>query len=79
MCIRDSPLAHCGFTAWANQTAQPAAALCFGFVGGMPIGIQVIGPRFADAEVMRLTKWLESKRPGSMTWPDPAAVRTGGN
>ena len=73
------PLAHCGFTAWANQTAQPAAALCFGFGGGMPIGIQVIGPRFADSEVLRLTKWLESKRPDTITWPDPAAVRTGGN
>lgn len=72
------PLGHCGFTAWFNQTAQPAAALCFGFSNHMPVGIQVIGPRFADAEVLRLTKWLEGKRPGKMSWPAPAAIRMGG-
>ncbi|GAB7066674.1 amidase [Mycobacterium hodleri] len=72
------PLAHCGFTAWANQTAQPAAALCFGFGDGMPVGIQVIGPRFADADVLRLTKWLEAARPVTVTWPSPAAVHQGG-
>jgi Asp-tRNA(Asn)/Glu-tRNA(Gln) amidotransferase A subunit family amidase len=74
------PLAHCGFTAWFNQTAQPAAALCFGLRDGMPVGIQVIGPRFADTRVLRLTKWLETHRPVTMTWPDPAAVlQTGGS
>jgi Asp-tRNA(Asn)/Glu-tRNA(Gln) amidotransferase A subunit family amidase len=73
------PLAHCGFTAWFNQTAQPAAALCFGMSDDMPVGIQVIGPRFADQQVLRLTKWLEARRPVSMAWPAPAvAVRTGG-
>jgi amidase/aspartyl-tRNA(Asn)/glutamyl-tRNA(Gln) amidotransferase subunit A len=73
------PLAHCGFTAWFNQTAQPASALCFGFSDGMPVGIQVIGPRFADQQVLRLTKWLESRRPVPVSWPEPAAaLRTGG-
>ncbi|CAN5584586.1 amidase [soil metagenome] len=72
------PLAHCGFTAWFNQTAQPASALCFGMSDGMPVGIQVIGPRFADAAVLRLTKWLESRRPVTIVWPEPAAVRMGG-
>lgn len=74
------PLAHCGFTAWFNQTAQPAAALCFGFIDGMPIGIQVIGPRFADPQVLQLTKWLEGRRPVTIVWPEPAAaLRTGGS
>lgn len=73
------PLAHCGFTAWFNQTAQPAGALCFGMHDGMPVGIQVIGPRFADRDVLRLTKWLESNRPVTIEWPSPvAAVSTGG-
>lgn len=73
------PLAHCGFTAWFNQTAQPASALCFGMRDGMPVGIQVIGPRFADRDVLRLTKWLESNRPVTIEWPTPvAAVSTGG-
>jgi amidase/aspartyl-tRNA(Asn)/glutamyl-tRNA(Gln) amidotransferase subunit A len=74
------PLAHCGFTAWFNQTAQPAAALCFGFSDGMPVGIQVIGPRFADPQVLQLTKWLEGRRPVTIAWPEPAAaLRTGGS
>jgi amidase/aspartyl-tRNA(Asn)/glutamyl-tRNA(Gln) amidotransferase subunit A len=73
------PLAHCGFTAWFNQTAQPASALCFGMSTGMPVGIQVIGPRFADREVLRLTKWLEQNRPVTIVWPAPAAaISTGG-
>lgn len=73
------PLAHCGFTAWFNQTTQPASALCFGFSGGMPVGIQVIGPRFDDQRVLRLTKWLESRRPVAMNWPEPvSALSTGG-
>ncbi|WP_173007856.1 amidase family protein [Mycolicibacterium sp. P1-18] len=73
------PLAHCGFTAWANQTAQPAAALRFGFADGMPVGIQVVGPRFADADVLRLTKWLEAARPATITWPAPATAHQGGH
>ncbi|MGE2736992.1 amidase [Mycolicibacterium vaccae] len=72
------PLGHCGFTAWFNQTAQPAAALCFGRADGLPIGVQVIGPRFADRAVLRLTKWLEARRPFSLQWPRPAAETTGG-
>lgn len=66
------PLAHCGFTAWSNQTGAPASAVCFGFVDGMPVGIQVIGPRFADRDVLRLTKWLEGARGFDMSWPQLA-------
>jgi Asp-tRNA(Asn)/Glu-tRNA(Gln) amidotransferase A subunit family amidase len=74
------PLGHCGFTAWFNQTAQPASALCFGMASEMPVGIQVVGPRFADRSVLRLTKWLELARPFAITWPGPsAAVPAGGN
>lgn len=69
------PLAHCGFTAWFNQTAQPASALCFGRSDGMPVGVQVVGPRFADRDVLRLTKWLEQRRPFEIDWPRPAAAR----
>ncbi|MDI9927459.1 amidase [Rhodococcus sp. IEGM 1341] len=67
------PLGHCSFTAWFNQTAQPASALCFGFSGPMPVGIQVVGPRFADQAVLRLTKWLEGAREIEMNWPTAVA------
>ncbi|MGB2948729.1 MAG: amidase [Rhodococcus sp. (in: high G+C Gram-positive bacteria)] len=68
------PLAHCGFTAWFNQTAQPASALCFGFSEHTPVGIQVAGPRFADQAVLRLTKWLEGAREIEMNWPTAVAA-----
>jgi len=72
------PLAHCGFTAWANQTAAPASAVCFGFAAGMPVGVQVIGPRLADRAVLRLTKWLERARGFDIDWPHPVAAGVGG-
>ncbi|MBY4040208.1 amidase [Rhodococcus fascians] len=68
------PLGHCSFTAWFNQTAQPASALCFGFSAHMPVGIQVVGPRFADQAVLRLTKWLEGAREIEMNWPTAVAA-----
>lgn len=68
------PLAHCSFTAWFNQTAQPASSICFGFAEHMPIGIQVAGPRFADQAVLRLTKWLEGARKFDMAWPTEVAA-----
>lgn len=72
------PLGHCSFTAWFNQTAQPASALCFGFAEHMPVGIQVAGPRYADQAVLRLTKWLETAREEPMNWPtDVAAQKIG--
>jgi amidase/aspartyl-tRNA(Asn)/glutamyl-tRNA(Gln) amidotransferase subunit A len=69
------PLAHCGFTAWANQTGAPASAVCFGFAETMPVGLQVIGPRFADRDVMRLTKWLETARGFDPAWPQPVTEK----
>lgn len=72
------PLAHCGFTAWFNQTGQPAAALCFGISDAMPVGLQVVGARFADREVLRFTKWLERSRPFTIAWPEFASTHTGG-
>jgi amidase len=63
------PLAHCSFTAWFNQTGQPAATVSLGFSEGMPVGVQVIGPRFADLDVLRLAGWLEERRGYEIEWP----------
>ena len=64
------PLAHCGFTAWFNQTGQPASSLCFGLDDtGCPLGIQIAGRRFDDQRVLRATRWLEERRPFPMAWP----------
>ena len=64
------PLTHCGFTAWFNQTGQPASSLCFGLDdAGCPHGIQIAGRRFDDRRVLRATRWLEERRPFPMAWP----------
>jgi amidase/aspartyl-tRNA(Asn)/glutamyl-tRNA(Gln) amidotransferase subunit A len=68
------PLAHCGFTAWFNQTAQPASSVCFGMADGCPIGIQIAGRRFDDQGVLRMTKWIEDHRPFPMPWPVDLSV-----
>lgn len=41
------------YTYIANILGLPAASVPCGFVDGMPIGLQIIGPRFADVKVMR--------------------------
>jgi amidase/aspartyl-tRNA(Asn)/glutamyl-tRNA(Gln) amidotransferase subunit A len=75
-----TPLAHCGFTAWFNQTAQPASSICFGMEAGCPVGVQVVGRRFDDQGVLRLTKWLEDHRPFEMRWPvDVGSAVKGGH
>ena len=74
----ERPLAHCSFTAWFNQTGQPASTVCFGMVDGCPVGVQIVGSRFADIDVLAMTKWLEDRRPFDMTWPDVTLRVSGG-
>ncbi len=65
----DRPFEHIGFTVPWNMGEQPAAAINCRFAqNGMPIGLQIIGPRFADMLVLRLAKAFEDRR-GPMVWP----------
>jgi aspartyl-tRNA(Asn)/glutamyl-tRNA(Gln) amidotransferase subunit A len=44
-----------------NLTQQPAISVPCGFTrAGLPVGLQIVGPRFADALVLRAAKALES-------------------
>lgn len=64
------PFEHICYTVPWNMGEQPAASLNCGFSrGGMPIGLQIIGPRFADLRVMALAKAYETVR-GPMLWPE---------
>ncbi|MGO7522447.1 amidase family protein, partial [Rhizobium brockwellii] len=48
------PFEHIGFTVPWNMSEQPAASINCGFSrSGMPIGLQIVGPRFDDMRVLR--------------------------
>ena len=55
--------------AWApfgnpfNLTGQPAISIPCGFTkAGLPIGMQIVGPRFGDRRVLRAAAAFESAR-----------------
>ncbi len=56
-----------------NLTGQPACSAPCGFTkSGLPIGLQIVGPRFADPLVMRAAAAFEDERPFIMpSGPNP--------
>jgi aspartyl-tRNA(Asn)/glutamyl-tRNA(Gln) amidotransferase subunit A len=61
---------HICFTVAWNMSEQPAASLNWTFSKDkLPIGIQVIGQRFDDLGVLRLSRVLEQLRPLQLPWP----------
>ncbi|CAN7589825.1 amidase [Pararhizobium sp. LjRoot238] len=68
----EKPFEHIAFTVPWNMSEQPAASINCGFsASGMPIGLQIVGPRFADMLVLRLSKAFESWTGGVKAWPQP--------
>ena len=64
------PFEHICFTVPWNMAEQPAISVNCGFTpGGMPIGLQIVGPRFADHLVLRLARAYEEMREIAMPWP----------
>ena len=51
------------FTPIVNVTGQPAAAVPFDVVDGLPAGIQLIGPPAGEAVLFRLAAQLEAAHP----------------
>jgi aspartyl-tRNA(Asn)/glutamyl-tRNA(Gln) amidotransferase subunit A len=50
-------------TCWANQSQQPAASVPCGLTeDGLPVGLQIVGPRLADAGVLRAARAYEWAR-----------------
>ena len=61
------------------MSEHPAASVNWRFShGGLPIGVQVIGQRFDDLGVLRLSRALEVLRPEQAAWPEPETARQGG-
>lgn len=66
------PFEHIGFTVPWNMSEQPAASINCGFSkSGIPIGLQIVGPRFADSFVLKLSKAFEDWTGGIARWPEP--------
>ncbi|MCS2608692.1 amidase [Halomonas dongshanensis] len=64
------PFDHIVYTVPWNMGEQPAISLNAGFSQeGMPIGVQLIGPRFADHGVLKLAYQLETALALPMRWP----------
>ena len=54
----------------ANVSGQPALTIRGGFAGnGLPVGIQLIGQSFGDAELLRAGHQFEKVRPDLHSWP----------
>ena len=66
------PFEHIAFTVPWNMGEQPAVSVNCGFAGGMPIGLQIVGPRFADLQVLKAARFVEQVRPEAMLWPGMA-------
>jgi aspartyl-tRNA(Asn)/glutamyl-tRNA(Gln) amidotransferase subunit A len=65
-------LPHIAFTVPYNMSEQPAAAVNWSTSrDGLPIGIQLIGRRFDDAGVLRMSRLIEELRPRARAWPEP--------
>jgi aspartyl-tRNA(Asn)/glutamyl-tRNA(Gln) amidotransferase subunit A len=55
------------FTYPFNLTQQPAASIPCGLTkAGLPVGLHIVGPRYADALVLRAARAFESVRPIAM-------------
>ncbi len=66
------PLEHIAFTVPFNMSEQPAASVNCGYTSdGLPIGLQIAGPRFDDLGVLRMAHAFEQLRGPQRPWPTP--------
>ena len=47
------------YTIGANLAGLPAASIPCGFVGGLPVGLQIVGPHFSEARVLSAAHGLQ--------------------
>jgi amidase/aspartyl-tRNA(Asn)/glutamyl-tRNA(Gln) amidotransferase subunit A len=62
------PLIGWCLTYFVNFTGHPAASIPAGMAGGLPVGMQIIGRRNADADVLAASAVFEQLRPWQGTY-----------
>lgn len=66
------PFEHIAFTVAWNMSDHPASSINCGYTAdGLPIGLQIVGRRFDDVGVLRLSRFYETIRPVQRQWPTP--------
>ena len=51
-----------------NYTGHPAASIPAGFADGLPVGMQIVGRRYADVDVLAASAVFEQLRPWADTY-----------
>jgi Asp-tRNA(Asn)/Glu-tRNA(Gln) amidotransferase A subunit family amidase len=68
------PFEHIAFTLPFNMSEQPAASINCGFTrDGLPIGLQIAGPRHDDLGVLQIARAYEQLRGPQRPWPQAPA------
>ncbi|MFN7724347.1 MAG: amidase [Rubrivivax sp.] len=66
---------HIAYTLPFNMSEQPAVSVPAGFdVDGLPVGVQLVGPRHADVPLLRVAHAFERLRAPLRPWPCDAAA-----
>jgi amidase len=55
-----------------NFTGHPAASIPAGLADGLPVGMQIVGKRYADVDVLAASAVFERLRPWTETYKIPA-------
>ena len=67
------PFEHIAFTVPFNMSGHPAISVPWTTTSdGRPIGVQLVGRRFADLAVLRVAAACEALRPALPPWPAAA-------
>jgi aspartyl-tRNA(Asn)/glutamyl-tRNA(Gln) amidotransferase subunit A len=53
------PRSHAAYTPLFNYCQVPACSVPVGLVDGLPVGLQIVGPRYADASVLAMAAMTE--------------------
>ena len=71
--VEVDPLIGWCLTYLTNFTGHPSASVPAGLSGGLPVGMQIIGRRYADGDVLAAAAAVERERP----WRDAYQICAG--